>query len=265
MTAVAPPFFVLAAAAPSPERPWWAVALLVAGGVALVAGVVLIVRSWRAGGVPSRHAAPPGEMTPAQAWLSQSSPSSAAATAAGMPRIPRPVAIAVAAAGVVAVSLGIFFVTSAPGGAPVNAAATSAAKGGASAPATKTAKFGPRFVSGNPELCLAAASSGVGAPLVVARCNGSKTQQWLPADDGTIRLGELCMDVAGAETADGTVVQVAECNGNPAQQFVIDGGKLVSDLAGKCVDVVSSRVVQGVGIAIRPCDGLAGRTWTYAR
>jgi hypothetical protein len=202
-------------------------------------------------------------MTPAQAWLSQSAPPSA--PVAGATRIPRAATIALAAVGVLAVGLGTFFVLTPSGGAPVNVAATTPAKGATSAPAAKAAKFGPRFVSGNPDLCLAAASSGIGAPLVVARCNGAKTQRWLPADDGTIRLGEMCMDVAGAETADGTVVQVAGCNGNAAQQFVIDGGTLVSDLAGKCVDVVSSRVVQGAGIAIRPCDGLAGRTWTYVR
>jgi hypothetical protein len=205
-------------------------------------------------------------MSPAQTWLNQSSAPSA--HAADAPHVPPTAMTALAVAGVIAVGLGLWFVATPPGGGAsiaADAPADGAAPLAASARPSSTANLGPRLVSGDPALCLAAASTGVGAPLIVARCDGSRTQRWLPADDGTIRLGKFCMDVAGAETADGTIVQAARCNDNRAQQFVADGGKLVSDLAGKCVDIVSSRLVHGAGIAIRPCDDIDGRSWTYAR
>ncbi|GAA0804820.1 RICIN domain-containing protein [Spirilliplanes yamanashiensis] len=268
MSAVAPTAVVFAASAPPPERPWWALVLLASGAVALATGVALGMMHRRAGGPPSRHAGPPREMAPAQAWLHQSA--AAAAPPAPAPRTLPAALIALAVAGVVALGLGAWFVASPPGGGgTANVAATapaaSAAPLAASARPTRAAKLGPRFVSSDPDLCLATESAGVGSPLIVSTCNGSRTQRWLPNGDGTIRLGRYCMDLANAETADGTIVQAAECNDNEAQQFDVEDGRIVSVLADKCVDIVGEKLAPGAGVTIRPCDETGRRSWRYVR
>jgi len=135
--------------------------------------------------------------------------------------------------------------------------------GGTVAPRAPAAQdtLGPRIVTSDPSLCLAATTPSDGAPLILGFCDGGPAQQWQVAGDGTIRTAGRCMDVAGAATAKGTIVQLADCNGNPAQQFAFDGVLLVSKLTGNCVDVKGARVVAGAAAVIAGCTTARQRAW----
>jgi streptogrisin C len=103
-----------------------------------------------------------------------------------------------------------------------------------------------------------------GARVQMWNCNGTAAQQWTFVD-GTIRAGGLCLDVAGANTADGTPLQIVRCNGHRAQQFVLSAaGDLVSVLANKCVDISGWNQNNGAQLIIWPCHGGANQKW-YTR
>ncbi|MFI8072998.1 ricin-type beta-trefoil lectin domain protein [Streptomyces sp. NPDC086033] len=61
--------------------------------------------------------------------------------------------------------------------------------------------------------------------------------------------GGLCLDDAGAGTADGTVIQIYTCNGSPAQKFSANGGKLT--VLGKCVTAAGT--ASGSAITLKTC------------
>jgi hypothetical protein len=81
--------------------------------------------------------------------------------------------------------------------------------------------------------------------------------------NGTLRSqNNLCMDVAGASSADGTPIQLATCNGNAAQQFVLSGaGDLVNPLTNKCVDIAGWNANNGALLHLWTCVGGANQKW----
>ncbi|GAA0811340.1 ricin-type beta-trefoil lectin domain protein [Spirilliplanes yamanashiensis] len=80
---------------------------------------------------------------------------------------------------------------------------------------------------------------------------------------GTLRSqNNLCMDVAGAATADGTPIQLATCNGHQAQQFVLSAaGDLVNPMANKCVDIAEWNGNNGALLHLWTCVGGANQKW----
>jgi len=69
-------------------------------------------------------------------------------------------------------------------------------------------------------MCMQAGTSGAsvqaGAPVIIAACGSSITQQWSLDAAGTITSAAdpgLCLDAAGAGTGNGTAVDVWYCNG----------------------------------------------------
>ena len=127
---------------------------------------------------------------------------------------------------------------------------------------TPQAVANPGIVATGTDLCLTAEYVGDGAPVALRTCQGSETQQWQPGADGTLRIGTRCMDVAGAETKIGTIIQLADCNGNAAQLFRFEGGKLISGLAGNCVDARAGQLTVGADVVIQRCAAVGRRTWT---
>jgi hypothetical protein len=101
-------------------------------------------------------------------------------------------------------------------------------------------------------------------------CTGGAWQRWIidgdgkPDGRGTIRSLGLCMDVAGASTADGTPIQLANCNGSLAQVWTLDPeNNLVSILAGnKCVDATNSGTANGTQLQLWPCNGADAQKWS---
>lgn len=94
-------------------------------------------------------------------------------------------------------------------------------------------------------------------------CNGTDAQAWtfdglrLRSQDG------LCMDAAGAGTADGTPIQIATCSDNPAQDFVLsEAGDLVNVAADRCVDIVDGERRNGAALQLATCSGRANQKWS---
>ncbi|MDH6136882.1 hypothetical protein P3T37_006313 [Kitasatospora sp. MAA4] len=98
--------------------------------------------------------------------------------------------------------------------------------------------------------CLSGTAGTDGTPLTLKACDGSATQAWNVAADGTIRTKGLCMDAAWGATTPGTIVQIANCSGNPAQRFSLKAGTVYSVQANLCVGAVNG----GTGIQLLPCD-----------
>ena len=238
--------------APSGGRSdWWKWGILASGGVLLLACAAMAWWLWRRGVLFPARAAP--SPAPSQAWMdtdryySVDDPQPAAP--AKPDRRPALLVAGVALVAVAALGAGAFLVlTTEEPARPVAAAPT-------------PDRFGPRIGTSDPTLCLAATAADAGAPLIVKTCDGTVTQQWQVASDGTIRTAGMCMDVAGAAKERGTVVQLAVCNGNKAQQFQFDGDRLVSELTSYCVDVRANRVAAGQGVVIGSCKTIDERPW----
>ncbi|MFE0511124.1 ricin-type beta-trefoil lectin domain protein [Streptomyces sp. NPDC058964] len=73
--------------------------------------------------------------------------------------------------------------------------------------------------------------------------------------------GAICLDDAGAHTADHTKIQVYACNGSAAQKWVLhDDGSL--RVLGKCLDVTGGATDNGTLIQLYTCNGGAAQKWT---
>lgn len=123
---------------------------------------------------------------------------------------------------------------------------------------------GNRVISSLNNKCIEVPRSNFtpGQPLAMQDCTGGANQAWQFVN-GTLRSqNNLCMDAAGAGTANGTVIQVATCNGNTAQQFVLGAnGALVNQRANKCVDIEAWNANNGARIHLWDCHGGANQTW----
>ncbi|GAA1974669.1 RICIN domain-containing protein [Kitasatospora viridis] len=108
-----------------------------------------------------------------------------------------------------------------------------------------------------------------GKPLILGDCTKAVWQQWIfnlsntPDRRGPINSLNLCMDVAGANTANGTVVQLANCSGDQAQLWVLTPqGDLVSVLANKCLDAAAEGGGgNGTKLQIWDCNGQPNQKW----
>jgi beta-glucanase (GH16 family) len=75
-------------------------------------------------------------------------------------------------------------------------------------------------------------------------------------------IGGMCVDVAGASTADRTPIQLHDCTGNPAQQWTIGADGTVRAL-GKCLDVDGASTADGAVVQLYTCNGTKAQQWTY--
>ena len=160
------------------------------------------------------------------------------------------------------------------GGAPAPAQPTS---GGGGAPAAKAAAPSnpPVEITGLASGRCVTVTNGVapggkdGEPLELSDCSRAVWQQWTfvisgaPLYRGTIHSLGLCMDVAGADTADGTTVQLANCSGDAAQVWTLNTqtGDLVSILANKCVDATNNGTANGTRLQLWDCNGGGNQKW----
>ncbi len=75
-------------------------------------------------------------------------------------------------------------------------------------------------------------------------------------------IGGMCVDVAGASTADGTPIQLHDCTGGSAQQWTVGGDGSVRAL-GKCLDVAGGSTADGAQVQLYTCNGTKAQQWTY--
>ncbi|MFF4909992.1 family 16 glycosylhydrolase [Streptomyces sp. NPDC001260] len=83
------------------------------------------------------------------------------------------------------------------------------------------------------------------------------------ARTGAIKgIGDMCVDVAGASTADGTPAQLHNCTGNDAQKWTLGSDGTVRAL-GKCLDVKAASHDDGTVVQLYTCNGTTAQQWTY--
>jgi beta-glucanase (GH16 family) len=80
---------------------------------------------------------------------------------------------------------------------------------------------------------------------------------------GTVTASSgICLDVAGANTANGTPIQLANCNGNAAQQWTVGSDGTVRAL-GKCLDVAGGGTAAGTPVQLWDCNGTGAQQWAH--
>ncbi|MEU9439831.1 family 16 glycosylhydrolase [Streptomyces sp. NPDC048304] len=93
--------------------------------------------------------------------------------------------------------------------------------------------------------------------------SGTGTGSGGPTRVGAIKgIGDMCVDVAGAGTADGTPVQLHNCTGNDAQKWTLGSDGTVRAL-GKCLDVQGGSHDDGAAVQLYTCNGTEAQQWTY--
>ena len=81
---------------------------------------------------------------------------------------------------------------------------------------------------------------------------------------GTVTASNgICLDVAGAQTANGTPIQLAWCNGNQAQQWTVGSDGTVRAL-GKCLDVAGGGTAAGTAVQLWDCNGTGAQQWSHS-
>ncbi|MFE4049087.1 ricin-type beta-trefoil lectin domain protein [Streptomyces sp. YIM B13518] len=75
-------------------------------------------------------------------------------------------------------------------------------------------------------------------------------------------IGGMCVDVAGASTADRTPIQLHDCTGVDAQKWTLGGDGTVRAL-GKCLDVRGASTADGTPVQLYTCNGTKAQQWAY--
>ncbi|MER7889769.1 family 16 glycosylhydrolase [Micromonospora sp. NPDC094482] len=78
-----------------------------------------------------------------------------------------------------------------------------------------------------------------------------------------VGIGNKCVDVAGANSANGTAVQLWTCNGTTAQRWTWAGDGSVRAL-GKCLDVASGGTANGTRVQLWDCNGSGAQRWVFS-
>jgi glucosylceramidase len=78
-----------------------------------------------------------------------------------------------------------------------------------------------------------------------------------------VGLGNKCVDVAGASSANGTPVQLYDCNGTAAQTWTRAGDSSIQAL-GKCLDVAGASTANGAKVQLYDCNGTNAQKWTVS-
>ncbi len=142
--------------------------------------------------------------------------------------------------------------------------------------------------------------TGNGTRVNVANCQAGPAQHWAVASDGTLRVHNHCLEIAGQGGAAGQQVQLWQCNGstrevwmqgtagelvNPASGLCLTGSSTVprmgscrirpseawtlpaqpvlASVPGKCMDDLHSVGTNGNPIDMYSCNGTPIQNWTF--
>ncbi|MFC7328098.1 ricin-type beta-trefoil lectin domain protein [Marinactinospora rubrisoli] len=76
-------------------------------------------------------------------------------------------------------------------------------------------------------------------------------------------IGGMCVDVAGANTANGTGIQLHPCTGHAAQTWTMAGDGTIRAY-GKCLDVADGGTADGTRVQLWDCNGTPAQQWVYS-
>ena len=82
----------------------------------------------------------------------------------------------------------------------------------------------------------------------------------------SLRIGGMCLDVAGGAQANGTAIQLWTCGGGAGQQFTLNAsGQLVSAESRKCVDIKEANTNDGTKLHLWEClPNQSSQQWDIA-
>jgi hypothetical protein len=97
--------------------------------------------------------------------------------------------------------------------------------------------------------------------LIVGRCDGSDRQTWIYGEDGTFRIGGLCMDAP--QHTDGHVWLYA-CDAGPPQTFRLRAsGELTVSETGRCLTIGSNTSEFAHYLMQVDCQGNPVTRWSF--
>ena len=88
--------------------------------------------------------------------------------------------------------------------------------------------------------------TGNGTRVNVANCQAGPAQHWAVASDGTLRVHNHCLEIAGQGGAAGQQVQLWQCNGSTREVWMQGtAGELVNPASGLCLTGFEHRAQDG--------------------
>lgn len=115
-------------------------------------------------------------------------------------------------------------------------------------------------IVGDDHRCIDARGGEIrGAPAIGVACNDGIDQAWVFAVDHTLRLQDnnLCLGVAGGNTAADQPVMVDRCSGDPQQRWHQIGAQLRNEGSGACLTSAKT----GAQLTTRECSTAPTQDW----
>lgn len=121
----------------------------------------------------------------------------------------------------------------------------------------------PRMLAASGGRCLdLAGGARSGAPLQLWDCHGGGNQRFR-LENGQLKSGSLCLDVAGADPRRGARVIAYACHNGQNQQWTWANGQLRSKLNNRCLDVEGGNAGNGARLIVWDCHRGANQRFSW--
>ena len=105
--------------------------------------------------------------------------------------------------------------------------------------------------------------TGNGTHVTITGCQAGSAEHWTIASDGTIRVHNHCLDIAGRGSAAGQQVQLWQCDGAPREIWMQGtAGELVNPASGLCLTDPGSSTKNGTVPKMGACRIKRSESWT---
>jgi len=109
-------------------------------------------------------------------------------------------------------------------------------------------------------------SSGYkGKSVILAACNGSVREKWVPGTRGLIvnPASGLCLADPGGSVRNGTVPDMASCKVTSTEQWNLPAQPVLASVGGFCADDYFSLGYDGSKVDLFSCNGTRGQAWLF--
>ncbi|MGQ5524459.1 lectin [Chitinimonas sp. PSY-7] len=100
-----------------------------------------------------------------------------------------------------------------------------------------------------------------GAALQLWDCHGGENQRFR-YEDGQLKTGDFCLDIAGGNYGNGTPVIAYRCTGGQNQQWRFSGQQIYSSLNNRCLDVEGRQTGNGARLVMWDCHNGSNQRFT---
>lgn len=95
-------------------------------------------------------------------------------------------------------------------------------------------------------------------------CDGSSSQQFTFASDGTVRVNGRCLATGSSRAPRGDRVTYASCTGAPNQKWTRTGSNEIRGINGFCVDIYRRLTTSRTPVIVWECHGGTNQKWKVA-